>query len=138
MNVYLKKFLQRGLAFGGFGPIVAGTVYLILSYTLEGFSLSGTEVFVAIISTYLLTFVHAGSSIFNQIEEWPIAKSMLCHLGSLYVSYTVCYLINSWIPYDWKVFLIYTLIFVAVYFVIWLTTFGIAKATSKKFNAKLK
>ena len=138
MNVYLKKFLQRGLAFGGFGPIVAGTVYLILSYNLDGFSLSVKEVFVAIISTYLLAFVHAGSSIFNQIEEWPIAKSMLCHLGSLYISYTVCYLINSWIPYDWKVFLIYTLIFVAVYFVIWVTTFCIAKATSKKFNAKLK
>ena len=30
MNCYVKEFLKRGLMFGGFGPIVAGIVYLIL------------------------------------------------------------------------------------------------------------
>ena len=79
MNKYLKAFLHRGLIFGGFGPIVVGIIYLILSMTLDSFSVSGKEMFFAIISTYLLAFVHAGASVFNQIEEWPVTKSMFFH-----------------------------------------------------------
>ncbi len=137
MNKYLKSFLHRGLIFGGFGPIVAGIVYLILSLTLENFSLNGVEIFVAIISIYILAFVHAGASVFNQIESWPIAKSLLCHLATLYAAYTSCYLINSWLPFDWRVLLIFTAIFMVVYFVIWLCVFVCVKHPSKKFNSKI-
>ena len=31
MNKYFKEYLKRGMAFGGFGPIIGGIVYLILS-----------------------------------------------------------------------------------------------------------
>ena len=85
----IKEFLKRGLLFGGFGPIIAGIVYLILSFTIKDFSLSGLEVFIVIISTYVLAFVQAGASIFNQIEDWPIAKSLLCHLSLIYGAYIV-------------------------------------------------
>ena len=123
--------------FGGFGPIITGIVYLILSYTLKDLSLSGVEVFIAIVSTYVLAFVHAGASIFNQIEEWPIMKSLLVNLVTLYVAYTSCYLINSWIPFDWTIILIFTAIFVAVYLAIWLVVYLSVKATTKRFNKKL-
>ena len=108
MNKYVRSFLHRGLMFGGFGPVVTGIVFLIISYFTE-VTLSGSEVFTAIISTYLLAFVHAGASVFNQIDHWPIAKSLLCHLGSLYIVYSLCYLINNWIPFEIKVFLIFYL-----------------------------
>ncbi|MBQ7292305.1 MAG: hypothetical protein IJW79_01050 [Clostridia bacterium] len=49
MNKYLKEFLHRGLMFGGFGPIIMAIIYLILSYSVDGFSLSGSEVFVAVV-----------------------------------------------------------------------------------------
>ena len=138
MNIYLKKFLQRGIAFGGFGPIVAGIVFYIISLTVEGFSLGGGEILVAIVSTYILAFVQAGASIFNQIEEWPLPKSLLCHFGTLYIAYVGCYLLNSWIPFDINVVFIFTAIFVAVYLVIWLTVFVSIKAVSRKLNAKIK
>ncbi len=138
MNKYLKEFLHRGMAFGGFGPIIAGIVYLILSYTLEGFSLSGLEVFTAIASTYLLAFIQAGASVFNQIEDWPLAKSLLCHFATLYVAYVGCYLLNSWIPFDVTVLLIFTAIFAVAYFVIWITVYLAVRATSKKMNQKLQ
>ncbi len=137
MNKYLKSFLHRGLIFGGFGPIITGIVYLILSCTIENFSLDGVEMFTAIISTYVLAFVHSGASVFNQIESWPIAKSLLCHLSTLYAAYTCCYLMNSWIPFDWRVLLIFTAIFMVVYFAVWLCVFVSIKLTSKKFNSKL-
>ena len=125
------------MLFGGFGPIILGIIYLILSFTMSDFSLSGLEVFTGIISTYLLAFLHAGASVFNQIESWGIAKSLLCHLSTLYIAYTLCYVINSWIPFEWTVILIFTLIFLLIYFVVWFTVYFCIKATSKKINKSL-
>ena len=138
MNIYLKRFLQRGITFGGFGPIIAGIVFYIISLTVEGFSLGGGEVFLSILSTYILAFVQAGASVFNQIEEWSLPKSLLCHFGTLYVAYVACYLLNSWIPFDINVVLIFTAIFVAVYLVIWLTVYFSVRATSRRLNEKIK
>ena len=138
MNKYVKSFFHRGLIFGGFGPIICGIVFLVLSLTLNDFSLSGTEIFLAIVSTYLLAFVHAGASVFNQIEEWSVAKSLLCHFVTLYFAYSFCYIANSWIPFDLRVIMIFTAIFVALYFVIWITVFLCIKAASRKLNSKLR
>ena len=91
--------------FGGFGPIICGIIFYIISLNNNDFSVDGKQVLIAIMSTYILAFVHAGASVFNQIDEWPIAKSLLFHLGSLYVVYTVCYLLNSWIPFDFRIIL---------------------------------
>ena len=138
MNKYLKDFLLRGLMFGGFGPIILGIIYFILSKTLNDFSLSGAEVLLAIVSTYLLAFVQAGVSVFNQIEHWPLAKSMLCHFATLYFAYSICYIVNTWIPFEWGVIAIFTAIFVAVYLVVWTVVYFSVKATSKKLNTELK
>ena len=138
MNKYLKKFLHRGMVFGGFGPIVVGMVYLILENTLDSFSPGGGEVCMAIVSTYLLAFVHAGASVFNGIEEWGIAKAIGIHFATLYAAYTLCYLINSWIPFDLNVFLIYTAVFAGGYFAVWFAVVLTIKISTRKLNEKLK
>lgn len=138
MNKHVKNFLLRGLLFGGFGPIVLGIVYFILSCTVEGFFLNGAEVLLGIVSTYLLAFVQAGATIFNQIEGWPIAKSLGFHLLTIYVAYILCYLVNTWIPFDPIVIVIFTSIFLVTFLAIWLTVYLIVKNTSKRFNKLLK
>jgi len=138
MNKYLKMFLHRGLVFGGFGPVVMGIIYLILQNTLEGFSLGGDEVFLAIISTYLLAFVHAGASVFNVIEEWGLAKSFACHFAVLYAAYSVCYLVNDWIPRSACGFGIFTGVFVVFYLLVWAVVMISVKIASKEFNQRLK
>lgn len=138
MNKYLKEYLHRGLMFGGFGPIILGIIYFILSKTLNDFSLSGGEVLLAIASTYLLAFVQAGSSVFNQIEHWSLTKSLLCHFMSLYFVYVLCYAANSWIPFERGVVAIFTAIFVVLYFAIWITVYFSVKATSKKLNHTIR
>lgn len=138
MKKTLKIFVFRGLLFGGFGPIVVGIVFLILQHTLPDFSLTGTQVFLAVLSTYLLAFVQGGASVFNQIEHWPIAKSLLVHFLCLYMAYVSCYLINTWIPFDPMVLLIFTGIFAAVYLVIWLTVYLVVRATAKNLSRKIK
>ena len=138
MNRYLKNFLHRGLIFGGFGPIILGIIYAILEKTVEDFSLTGTQVLIAIISVYILAFIQAGASVFNQIESFSIPKSLFCHLSLIYAAYVICYLVNNWIPFNPDVLLIFTAIFLAVYFTVWITVFLSIKITSKKLNAKLK
>lgn len=138
MNKYLKDYLHRGLMYGGFGPIIAGIVYLIISFYVEDLSVSGVDFFTAIISTYVLAFVCAGSSVFNQIEHWSIAKSLVFHLSSYYLAYIFCNLINSWIPFDLKVILIFTGIFILSYFAIWLTVYICVKITGKRMSAKIR
>ena len=137
MNSYLKKFLLRGLAFGGFGPIILGVIYAILDATLPNFSLNGAQTCLAIISIYLLAFIQAGASVFNQIEHWPLAKSLFWHFGTLYVAYVTCYTMNTWIPFKWDFILVFTAIFVILYICVWLTVYIITRLTSRKLNKKL-
>lgn len=137
MNKYLKEFLHRGLMFGGFGPIVMGIIYVILTNTQADFSLNGTEVFTAIFTTYILAFSQAGATVFNQIENWSLMKSLFCHFSTLFVAYSSCYFLNSWIPFDYRVILIFIGVFVAVYIVVWSIVYFSIKATSKKLNMKL-
>ncbi len=137
MNNYAKEFFKRGLIFGGFGPIVMAIIFYIISLCTEGFSVNGGEVLLAIVSTYILAFVQAGASVFNQIEHWSIPKSLLCHFGLLYIAYVGCYLLNSWIPFEPMVVAIFTAIFVVSYFVIWITVYLCVKAAERKMNKKL-
>lgn len=132
----LKDFLLRGLIFGGFGPIVFGVVCLFISLD-EVAPFTGIDIFCAILSTYLLAFIHAGASVFNQIEEWSLAKSTGVHFLTLYVIYIVCYLINRWIPFNWAVIGIFTGIFAGLYLIIWLIVYLIVKKTTKQMNIKL-
>lgn len=137
MNTCIKKFLHRGLVFAGFGPVVMGIIYAVLEYTIEDLNVSGTEICLAIVSTYFLAFIQAGVSVFNQMEEWSIAKSTACHFTVLYLAYILCYLINTWIPFRWEVLLLFTVIFAVGYCIIWLSVVISIKLVSQKINKKL-
>ena len=137
MNKYLKIFLYRGLIFGGFGPIILGIIYAILDSTLADFSLGGVQILVAVISVYLLAFIQAGASVFNQIEHWHLPKSMFFHFITIYIAYLGCYLINYWIPFEPIAVAIFTASFVVLYFIIWAIVVLSIKATTKKLNRKL-
>jgi hypothetical protein len=137
MNKNVEEYLKRGLIFGGFGPIVASIVIAIISIT-QAVDLEGWQILVAVISTYILAFVQAGSTVFNQIENWPPIKSALLQGGSIYVVYIATYLVNSWIPLKWEVILIFTAVFIAAFAIIWLLIYFITKKTTAKLNKALK
>jgi hypothetical protein len=138
MNKYVKTFFLRGLIFSGLGPVVMGIIYLILSYSLDDFTATGPQIFLAIISTYVIAFVQAGASVFNQIEHWSVPKSVFFHFSSIYIVYIGAYLINFWIPFEWLVIAIFTAIFVVSYFVIWLCVYISIKLVEKKLNKALR
>ena len=136
MKQYVKQFFARGFAFAGLGPLVCAIVLFIVDIT-TGATLSGSDVCLAVFSTYLLAFVQAGASVFNQIEEWPIAKSLFFHFFSIYAVYVFVYLINAWIPRLPIVVAIFTGIFIVTYAVVWLTVYLCVRAHAKRLNARL-
>lgn len=138
MNRYIKEFLHRGLLFGGFGPIVIGIVYYILEQSVPDFSLSGPQVCLAIVSTYVLAFLQAGASVFHQIEAWAIPKALLCHFSVLYAAYVLCYLVNAWIPFEPLVLLIFTATFVIGYLLICVIVYLSTRIISRRLNEKLR
>jgi hypothetical protein len=137
MNKILKTFLHRGLIFGGFGPIILGIIFLFIDLSGTNLDLSGGDILLAIISTYLIAFVQAGASVFNQIDEWPITKSLLCHFSSVFAVYSLAYIINVWIPFEPLVLIIFCLVFTLIYFSVWITVYLCVKAHTKRLNSKL-
>ena len=137
MNKYVKEYLKRGLIFSGFGPVVAGIIYVCIEKSGTELNLSGTDVLLAIVSTYIMAFVQAAASTFNQIETWSKPKALFWQMSTIYVVYLGGYLINRWIPLDWKVILIFTSIYITAYLVVWFTVYLIVKKESKKLNQRL-
>ena len=138
MNRYAKEFFFRGLIFAGFGPIIMGIIYAILQNSLPDFSLSGSEVCLAILSVYGLAFLQAGTSVFHQIEHWSLPKALAAHFSTLYVAYVGCYLINRWIPFRAEVLAIFTAVFAGSYGIIVLIVSLSVRAVQKKLNEKLR
>ena len=134
----VRDFFLRGLIFGGSGPLVLGIVYLCLHTSLENLTLTGTEVFWGILSTYLLAFVHAGSGVFHKIESWSPGKSCLCQMSLLYVSYVLCYVLNDWLPFEPMAIAVFTAIFVVGYGAICLTVYLCIHAAAKRLNRSLQ
>lgn len=137
MNKHLKNFLHRGLIFGGLGPIILGIIFLCIDLGGTDLNLGGGDVLLAIVSTYLIAFVQAGASVFNQIEEWPITKSLLCHFSSIFAVYSFAYIVNAWIPFEPLVLLIFCLIFALIYFTVWITVYLCVRAHTKRLNSRL-
>ena len=137
MNIYVKEFIKRGLMFSGLGPVTAALIIFIISQFEEIPSLSGMQVLIIVASTYILAFTQAGATVFNQIEHWSLPKSLACHFASLYAVYVLCYLVNSWIPFNINVVLIFTIIFAASFFAIWTIVFLSVRHLSKKLNKNL-
>ena len=123
--------------FAGFGPIVFGIIVLCISYFDEVAEHSALPIFGGIVTTYILAFVQAGATVFNQIEHWSVPKSLFCHFGLLYVVYSLAYVANSWIPFKAEVLGVFTVIFVVGFFLIWGIVYLAVRSTGKKFNKKL-
>jgi hypothetical protein len=138
MKKYVKEFFFRGMMFGGLGPIVLAIIYYIVSVVDTSTIFEGKEILSGIISVYLLAFVHAGASVFNQIEEWGINKSIAAHFATLYAAYSVCYFTNTWIPFEAKTFAVFTGVFVAIYAVVWTIVYLCVRKSGKKISDRLK
>lgn len=138
MKKRIIKFFLRGLLFSGLGPIIYGIVTMILYLCGVNTLSDGLMIFKGIISTFLISFICAGTSIVWEEEKLGLGFASLIHGSALYLCYLGMYLINSWIPRDPLSVLIFTAIFIITYLIIWLIIYLVEKNRAKKFTAHLK
>lgn len=138
MNKYVKEFCIRGLIFGALGPLVYGIVMMILGFCNVKIEIQGWQILLAIVSTYLLAFIQAGSSVFEQVEEWSSFKSALIHLATIYVIYLVTYLVNTWIPLNWIAIVIFTAAIIVTFLLIWLICYLVNRKFKNTLNTLIK
>lgn len=137
MNKYVKMFLQRGLAFGGFGPIIAAIIYAIIGASTKENLVTTNDFLITTLTSYVLAFTVAGCSMLYNIEKWSFAKASLIHFVALYLSYLLVYVANGWFPFNSLGFGIFTLAFVLGYFIIWLSIYLSIKNSANKLNKKI-
>ena len=122
----------------GFGPIVYGTIMLILHLCNVDTTSNGLDIFKGILSTCIMAFIIAGISNIYQVESLSLVSKIMIHALSLYLVYLVFYLLNDWIIKDLKVIGIFSLIFFSGYIVIWIIIYIIERQKIKELNNKLK
>ena len=138
MKKFISNFCLRGLIAMGFGPIVYGTIMLILHLCDVDTTSNGLDIFKGILSTCIMAFIIAGISNIYQVESLSLMSKIMIHALSLYLVYLVFYLLNDWIVKDLKVIGIFSLIFFSGYIVIWIIIYIIERKKIKELNEKLK
>ena len=137
MRSFWKMFLLRGLVAMGFGPLVLAVVYgcIALSHPAETVTLA--EASRGMLSLTALAFLCGGIGHIYTIERLPAVIAALIHGAVLYMGYLILYLFNDWIPRNPAALGAFTLLFVAVYAVIWAVIYLINRRRAAKITRKL-
>ena len=114
------------------GPVILAIVWMCLKGAGVVADLTVNEAVLGIISTTILAFIAAGVSIVYKIENLPKASAGLLQAAVLYIDYLGFYLLNGWIPLNQIWF--FTIIFLAVFAVIWFSIYIPIRIKVKKIN----
>lgn len=137
MKKYISEFLRRGFAACGIGPLVLAVLYLIMQAQGLVQTLTVNEVCMGIFSLTALAFIAGGMNFIYQIEKLPLMLAILIHGGILYISYLTTFILNGWLAQGFAPFLIFSLVFIAGYFVIWAIIYAITRRNTAKLNELL-
>ena len=138
MRKITGEFFRRGLAAGGFGPLVLAVLYLILQREVGLETLTVSEVCLGIVSLWALAFIAGGMNVVYQIERLPLMAAILIHGGVLYVSYLLTYLVNDWLEWGPAPVLVFTGFFAVGYLVIWAVIWSLTRRHTARVNELLK
>ena len=137
MRSFWKQFCLRGLVAMGFGPAVLAVVYGCIALAGAEETVTLAEAAKGIISLTLLAFLCGGIGHIYAIERLPVVIAALIHGAVLYIGYLILYLFNDWIPRNPAALGAFTLLFVAVYAVIWAVIYLINRRRAAKITRKL-
>ena len=138
MKKHIFDFMHRGMCALGFGPMILAILYWILQAQGHLQTLTVQQVCLGIFSISGLAFLAGGMNAIYQVERLPLMAAILIHGIVLYAGYLATYLINGWLDWGILPILVFTGIFVAGYFLIWLIIYSVIKRNTAKINEMLK
>lgn len=133
----IKEFFKIGAMWAGSGPIIMVIVYSFLHAYAVVDMISVSEMTMGVIGSLMLAFIAAGISVIWRIEKLPLMWASFLHASVLFLDYIIIYLINGWMPFELLPILIFTGIFVVVYFIIWCCVYFGIRISINKMNTKL-
>ena len=133
----VKEFFKIGAMCAGGGPLIMMIVYSCLHASGVIDMVSVSEMTLGVISSLILAFIAGGISIIWRIENFPLMWASFLHASILFLDYILIYLINGWMPFEIFPILVFTGIFVAVYFLIWCCVYYGILMSIKNMNSKL-
>ncbi len=136
MKKFIKEFLKRGMLAAWGGPVILAIVWICLQSAGVVTQLSVNEVALGIITSTIMAFIAAGISAVYTIESLPKVTAGLIQALVLYFDYLGVYLLNGWMSTDSIIG--FTLIFAAVFIVIWIILYFSIMSNVKKMNEHLK
>jgi len=136
MKRNFRHFCVRGAMYAWGGPVILAVVWAALQSAGTVTSLTVNQVVLGIVTTTVMAFIAAGISVIYQIENLPKVMAGLIQMAVLYIDYLGFYLLNGWVPLS-RVW-VFTLIFLGVFVVIWLSVYVSVKRKTDKMNQMLK
>ncbi|MCR4929935.1 MAG: DUF3021 domain-containing protein [Lachnospiraceae bacterium] len=136
MKKFIKEFCIRGLMFAWGGPFITAIVWLSLSASEKIDALNVNQVVIGIFSTTFLAFIAAGVTAIHQIDSIPKPFAALIHASILYIDYLGIYLLNGWM--ELRHLWIFTLFFLLVFALIWLSIYIPNRIRVEKMNKMLE
>ena len=136
MKKFIKDFCIRGLMFAWGGPFITAIVWLSLSASGKIDALNVNQVVIGIFSTTFLAFIAAGVTAIHQIDSIPKPFAALIHASILYIDYLGIYLLNGWM--ELRHLWIFTLFFLLVFALIWLSIYIPNRIRVEKMNKMLE
>ena len=136
MKKHVKDFCKRGLIAAWGGPVIMAIVWLCLKAAGVVETLTVEQAALGIVSTTVMAFIAAGVSIVYQIETLPKSIAALIQMAVLYIDYMGIYLLNGWLPAE-RIGA-FTLIFIAVFAVIWLIIYVSIRMKVNRINQKMQ
>lgn len=150
----VRKAFLRGLLGFPLGVFIAYSIIIFISLSYNGLGTgifysvppdlipeAGSEMKAALLQYFLsgmLGFAFAAGSAIWQIESWSITRQTVTHFiivsAVMYPTAYVCH----WIKHDAVSFIVYMLIFSAIYSLIWLFYFKHWKNKLNAINKKLQ
>lgn len=137
MKEFVKDFVRRGLLAAVGGPMILALVYLCLGASGTVQSVEIPRLAREIVSASLMAFIAGGISGIYAVEMLPFATASLIHLAVMYLDYIIFYLMNGWIQKSFSGIAIFSAIFIAGFFVVWLLIYFGIKRQIKKMNEQI-
>ena len=137
MKKIILGFIHNGLMACGFGPIIWAIVYFFLEKNGVVEVLEARKVVFEIATVTLLAFIAGGINIVYHIEQLPLMAAISAHGIVLYLDYMFIYLVNGWLGFGVKPFLVFTVCFFVGYALVWAIIYLVMTRNANRLNQKL-
>lgn len=138
----MKYVIKKALFLGSLGCVMGVAIGIVLWLIGTPDALSNEEslntLCLYLVVSGLYGMIAMGSSAVYDIERWSIAKATFVHFIVTLAGFYALGMLEGWLKFGDMIFIIMTVSFVVIYFVIWFTQYMSYKRMIRNMNTELR